>query len=157
MIIGIYEISRKCKFIEVESTTVATGPGGMNEWALIKNRFKGILGGGDVCKCSKLYSGDSSMTLSWWLRWESVYNAGDPGSIPGSGRSPGKLNGHPLQYSCLENSMDRGAWHNSLELLSMGSQRIRHNCMTNTQLLTITELLKVMNKYFKCLFSSINM
>ena len=40
----------------------------------------------------------------------SVYNAGDPGSIPGSGRSPGEGNGHPLRYSCLENSMDRGAW-----------------------------------------------
>ena len=40
----------------------------------------------------------------------SVYNAGDPGSIPGSGRSPGEGNGNPLQYSCLENPMDRGAW-----------------------------------------------
>ena len=39
----------------------------------------------------------------------SACNAGDPGSIPGSGRSPGKENGTPLQYSCLENSMDRGA------------------------------------------------
>ena len=35
---------------------------------------------------------------------------GDPGSIPGSGRSPGEGKGNPLQYSCLENSMDRGAW-----------------------------------------------
>ena len=40
----------------------------------------------------------------------SAYNAGDPGSIPGSGRSPGDGNGNPLHYSCLENSMDRGAW-----------------------------------------------
>ena len=37
-------------------------------------------------------------------------NAGDLGSIPGSGRSPGEGNGNPLQYSCLENPMDRGAW-----------------------------------------------
>ena len=37
-------------------------------------------------------------------------NAGDAGSIPGSGRQPGEGNGNPLQYSCLENSMDRGAW-----------------------------------------------
>ena len=36
----------------------------------------------------------------------SAYNAGDPGSIPGSGRSPGEGNGNPLQYSCLENPMD---------------------------------------------------
>ena len=37
-------------------------------------------------------------------------SAGDPGSTPGSGRSPGEGNGNPLQYSCLENSMDRGGW-----------------------------------------------
>ena len=41
---------------------------------------------------------------------ESAGNAGDLGWIPGSGRSPGEGNGNPLQYSCLENSMDRGAW-----------------------------------------------
>ena len=40
---------------------------------------------------------------------ESVCNAGDPGSISGSGRSPGEENGNPLQYSGLENLMDRGA------------------------------------------------
>ena len=40
----------------------------------------------------------------------SAYNVGDPGSIPGLGRSPGEGNGNPLQYSCLENSMDREAW-----------------------------------------------
>ena len=41
---------------------------------------------------------------------ESVCNAGDLGLIPGSGRSLGEGNGHPLQYSCLENPMDGGAW-----------------------------------------------
>ena len=40
----------------------------------------------------------------------SARNAGDPGSIPGLGRSPGEGNGNPLQYSCLENFMDGGAW-----------------------------------------------
>ena len=39
---------------------------------------------------------------------ESACNAGDMGSIPGSGRSPGEGNGNPLQYSCLENPMDKG-------------------------------------------------
>ena len=39
----------------------------------------------------------------------SAYSAGDPGSVPGLGRSPGEGNGTPLQYSCLENPMDRGA------------------------------------------------
>ena len=41
---------------------------------------------------------------------ESACNAGDPGLIPGLGKSSGEVNGYPLQYSCLENSMDRGAW-----------------------------------------------
>ena len=40
----------------------------------------------------------------------SAYKAGDLGSIPGSGRSPGEGNGYPLQYSCLETPMDGGAW-----------------------------------------------
>ena len=54
-------------------------------------------------------------------------NAGDSGEanlIPGSERSPGVGNGNPLQYSCLENSMDREAWR---EKKSKGSQRVRHN------------------------------
>ena len=41
---------------------------------------------------------------------ESACNAGSPGLIPESGKSTGEGNGYPLQYSCLENSMDRGAW-----------------------------------------------
>ena len=41
---------------------------------------------------------------------ESACNVVDLGSVPGLGRSPGKGNASPLQYSCLENSMDRGAW-----------------------------------------------
>ena len=40
----------------------------------------------------------------------SAYNAGDPASIPGLGRSPGEGNGNPLQYSCSENAIDRGDW-----------------------------------------------
>ena len=54
----------------------------------------------------------------------SVYNVRDLGSIPGLGRFPGEGNGNPLQYSCLENLMDRGAW---CRLLSMGLQRVGHN------------------------------
>ena len=47
----------------------------------------------------------------WWLSGkESVFNEGDVGLIPGSARYPGEGNGNPLQYSCLENPMDRGAW-----------------------------------------------
>ena len=46
----------------------------------------------------------------WLSDKESTSNAGDAGLIPGSGRSPEGGHGNPLQYSCLENSMDRGAW-----------------------------------------------
>ena len=41
---------------------------------------------------------------------EYAYDAGDPGSIPGSGSSPGEVNDRALQYTCLENSQDTGAW-----------------------------------------------
>ena len=50
------------------------------------------------------------MGLPLWLSKGSVCSAGDPGLISGSGRSPGEGTGYPLQYSCLETSMDRGAW-----------------------------------------------
>ena len=51
------------------------------------------------------------MGLPWLLRGkEFACNAGDPGLIPGSGRSPGEENGNPLQYSCLENTTDGRAW-----------------------------------------------
>ena len=53
----------------------------------------------------------------------SAYNAGDPGSIPGSGRSLGEGNGNPLQYSCLENPMDEEPGR----LQAMGSQRVGHD------------------------------
>ena len=54
----------------------------------------------------------------------SVYIVRDLGSIPGLGRFPGEGNGNPLQYSCLENPMDGGAWG---RLLCMGSQRVGHD------------------------------
>ena len=54
----------------------------------------------------------------------SIYNVRDLGSIPGWGRFPGEGNGNQLQYSCLENPMDGGAWY---RLLSMESQRVGHD------------------------------
>ena len=45
---------------------------------------------------------------------KTICNAGDLGSIPGSGRSPGEGNGNPLQYSCLKNPMNRGAWRDAV-------------------------------------------
>ena len=54
---------------------------------------------------------------------ESAYSAGDPGSIPGLGRSPGKRNGKPLQYPCLENPWTKEPGG----LPSTGSQRVEHD------------------------------
>ena len=56
----------------------------------------------------------------------SAFNAGDPGSIPGSGRSPGEGNGNPLQYSCLKNPMDRVAWQATVHEVV----RVGHNLVT---------------------------
>ena len=57
---------------------------------------------------------------------KSACNAGDPGSIPGSGRSLGEGNGNPLQYSCLENPMDRGAWQATVRRVA----RVRYDLAT---------------------------
>ena len=57
---------------------------------------------------------------------ESAYSSGDLGSIPGLGRSPGERYGNPLQYSCLENPMPRGAWWATVH----GVARVGHNLAT---------------------------
>ena len=54
----------------------------------------------------------------------SASNARDPGSIPGLGRSPGEGNGNPLQYSCLENPMDRGAWQATVHRVAKSRTRL---------------------------------
>ena len=58
---------------------------------------------------------------------ESACSAGDPGSIPGLGRSPGAGNGKPLQYPCLENPMDKGAWWAAIH----GITRVGHDLVTS--------------------------
>ena len=55
---------------------------------------------------------------------ESACNVGDSGSIPGVGRSPGEGNCNPLQYSCLENSMDRGAWWATVHGVGKGQTQL---------------------------------
>ena len=65
------------------------------------------------------------MGLSRWLNGkESACQAGNTISIPGSGRSPGKGNRNPLQYSCLGNPMDRGAWQ---AIAHGATKRLTHN------------------------------
>ena len=55
---------------------------------------------------------------------ESAYNAGDLGLIPGSERSPGEGNGNPLQYSCLGNLMDGGAWRATVQRVAKSQTRL---------------------------------
>ena len=73
-----------------------------------------------VCVCVCLYT---EIFTGGFHGKDSACNVGDPGLIPGLGRSPGEGNGYPLQYSCLENPMDRGAWQATVQEVS----RIKHN------------------------------
>ena len=63
----------------------------------------------------------------------SACNIGEMGSISGLGKSPGEGNGNLLQYSCLENPMERGAWQATVQ----GSQKIDHNYITTTTSTTL--------------------
>ena len=76
----------------------------------------------------------------WLSGKESACQAGDMGSIPGSGRSAVEENGNPLQYSCLGNPKDRGAW----QATARGCKRVRHNLATKQQQQRYPNLL---NKY----------
>ena len=60
----------------------------------------------------------------------SARNAGDLGLIPGSGRSPGEGNGKPLQYSCLENPMDGGAWWATVHGVAKGRTQLSNFTFT---------------------------
>ena len=64
---------------------------------------------------------------------DSACNVGDLGSVPGLGRSPGEGNGYPLQYSCLENPMDRGVWWATAH----GVERITYDLVTKPPTLRI--------------------
>ena len=55
---------------------------------------------------------------------ESAFNAGDPGLIPGLGRSPGEGHGYPPQHSCLEDSMDRGGWRTTVHGVAKSRTRL---------------------------------
>ena len=72
--------------------------------------------------------------------------AGDAGSIPGSGRSPGEGNGNPLQYSCLENPTDRGAWQATVHGIARVGQDLT---------LSFVDSKRYWNKIYVCLIAYI--
>ena len=69
------------------------------------------------------YSGLISLRIDWLHLLCGACNARDPGSIPGSGKSSGEGNGNPLQYSCLENPIDKGVWQVTVH----GVTRVGHD------------------------------
>ena len=104
----------------------------------------------------------------WWgfpcssVGKESAFSAGELGSIPRSGRSPGEGNGNPLQYSCLENPIDRGAWQATVRGVTRVRQdlvakpspppqggQIPHASRTKNQSMKQKQYCNKFNKYFK--------
>ena len=79
-------------------------------------------------KCQTFFMNSFLLILFLISRKEAACNTGDLGLIPGSRRSPGKGNGNPLQHSCLENPMDRGAWWATVH----GVTTVGHDLMTKT-------------------------
>ena len=75
----------------------------------------------------------------------SASNEGDPGSIPGLGRSPGEGNDNPLQYSCLENPMDREAWQATVHGVAKSQTRLSD--FTHSNVCLIFKYKKLMTKF----------
>ena len=75
-----------------------------------------------ICDYNLGFPGGSDGKVSDW-------NVGDLGSIPGLGISPGGRNGNPLQYSCLENSMDRGAWQATVHRVTKSRTQLKQLSM----------------------------
>ena len=94
--------------------------------------------GGDICilLADSGFPGDSDGK-------EPACNAGDPGSIPESGRSPGGGHGYPLRYSCLENPMNRGAWK--------ATHRPRGRTESDTIWLIHVDVWQISNEYCKAI------
>ena len=104
-----------------------------------------------VCRCEYI---PMSICVRTWCGSDdkaSVYNVGDRGLIPGSGRSPGEGNGNPLQYYCLENPLDRGAWQATVHGVAKSQTRLSdfnqinpHKALSKTQ----PGIQQIFNKYY---------
>ena len=111
MVTCVYESWLKAQQSENEDHGIWSHHFMGNRWGNIGNSVRHYLFGAPkslqivtaAMKLKDAYSGGSEVKAS-------ACTAGNPGSIPGSGRYPGEGNGNPLQYSCLGNPMDAGAW-----------------------------------------------
>ena len=84
----------------------------------------------------------------------SAYNAGDPVSIPGWGRSPGEGNGNPLQYSCLENPRDGGSWQATVQRVAKSQTRLHFHFHFLPSLVLPPPSLLFISSPILCAFSS---
>ena len=92
-------------------------------WATVHGVAKSQTRLSDFCSHFLGFPGGSDSKVS-------AHNVGDPGSIPGLGRSPAEGNGTPLQYSCLENSMDGGAWWATVHGVTKSQKWLSQHCLT---------------------------
>ena len=101
------------------------------------------MGSGLNCLIPRIYGFDQRFSYGL-VDKESVCNAGDRGdadSIPGSGRSPGGGNGNPLQYSCLENSVDIGAWRATVHcVVKTGTRLSSHSHSSKLVYVNISDI-----------------
>ena len=108
-----------------------------------------------LIQCPNLAINSKDLGLPWWLSSkESVCSAGDPGSLPGLGRSPGKGNDNPLQYPCLENPMDRGAWWAIVHGVSQSQTRLKRLSSNSSEDLDTWKLKASNSLLFLLIFSS---
>ena len=99
----------------------------LNYYYFFPDEFSGVLNPYICRKSVFLWSLYCKLGVPWWFSGkESTCQAVNAGSIPGSGRSPREGHGNPLQYSCLGNPMDRGAWWAALH----GIARVAHSWVT---------------------------
>ena len=101
-------------------------------------KFYGAVGDLTLLNLQKFCGAVGDLTLAmvgvfglpqWLDGKESAFNAGDVGSIPGLGRSPGRGHGNPLQYSCLENPTDRAAWQATVHRVTKSWTRVKRCSM----------------------------
>ena len=112
-------------------TLIAISPRALSEQCLLLRSCSALLRTLYTESAQYIHTG-----LPWWLpSKESVCSAWDSGSIPGLGGSAGEGKGNPLQYSCLGNPMDRGAWWATV----LGFARVRHELVTKQQQCLITK------------------